>query len=456
MTRGDRLVLFGVIGVLLYAFLCAAVETSREGVEQAESATATQDETEPLERLPACPFGRHPEPFAPRPCPALSEEEARAAGLSPREAAWWEPLGDGRVRCGLCPRRCVLKPGERGACRVRANYGGKLVTLVFGHVAAFHDDAIEKKPLNHFLPGTTALSIATPGCNLGCIFCQNWAISQAYPEKCPAEPKIRGLCHACRRAREERPELARIAPKLLAKRDFSRLDPEEVVELARAVGADSVAYTYTEPTVFYEYMLETARAARKAGLKNVWVTCGFIEEKPLRELCRYLDAANVDLKGFSEDFYRRYCGAALAPVLRTLKILKEEGVWVEVTNLVIPGANDDERMIRSMCRWLKKNLGAETPLFFSRFRPAYKLTDRPMTPVKTLKKAAKIAREEGMKFVYVGNVLEPEVTFCPDCGARLIVRTPPSVWEPGWRVENHLENGRCPECGRLIPGVWSK
>ena len=217
--------------------------------------------------------------------------------------------------------------------------------------------------------------------------------------------------------------------------------PAQVVALAREVGAGSIAYTYTEASVYYEYMLETAMLAREKGLKNLWITCGYLNPKPLRELCKYIDAANVDLKGFSEEFYQTYCKASLEPVLRTLKILKEEGVWFEITNLVIPGANDDPAMVRNMCKWIIKELGLDYPVHFSRFYPQYKLTDRPPTPLDTLKRCGGIAREEGIRFIYIGNVPEApdlENTFCPNCGKLLIRRR-------GFRVdEDYIKNGTCP------------
>ena len=361
-----------------------------------------------------------PPPRGRSPARPLSREAAERAGLAPREAMWWDALGSDAVRCTLCPRRCVLYPGQRGWCRVRSNYGGKLHTLVYGSpVSANARDPIEKKPLYHVLPGSRVTSIATAGCNLGCLFCQNWQISQAYPEATPPD---------------------------------GPLSPEAIVRAAKRAGASAVAYTYTEPTIFYEYMLETARLAREAGLKNLWVTCGYIEEAPLRELAKVLDAANVDLKGFTDAFYRKYCGAERAPVLRTIKLLKELGVHVEVTNLVIPGANDDEADVRAMCRWLAKEVGPETPFHLSRYHPDYRMRSPGPTPLETLVRLREVAREEGLAHVYIGNVAAPDggTTRCAGCGAVLIERAYGYVV----RRQRVGPDGRCPECGAAVPGVW--
>ncbi len=349
--------------------------------------------------------------------PGLTLEQIKTAGLSLREAMYYDKLDGNKVRCHLCPLVCELEDGERGACAVRINLGGVLRTLIYGKLVAVHNDPIEKKPLYHFLPSSRAFSIATAGCNLGCVFCQNWQISQALPEN------------------------AR----------YMSLTPEQVVAAAKRAGCKTIAYTYTEPTVFYEFMLDCARLAKKEGIRNVWITCGYINPDPFRELCKYLDGANVDLKGFSEDFYREYCKASLEPVLTTLKIAREEGLWVEVTNLIIPGANDDPEMIRDLCKWVRTNLGPDTPLHFSRFHPNYQLLDKPPTPVSTLERAAQIAKEEGIHHVYIGNAptTSSDDTYCPQCG-RLLVR------RRGFFLEkNDIADGRCPKCGAEIAGVWS-
>jgi pyruvate formate lyase activating enzyme len=346
----------------------------------------------------------------------LSEDMVRRLRLSLREAKHYRKLAGGKVQCQLCPRGCLLEEGERGLCRVRANIGGTLRALTYGLPVSIHADPIEKKPLFHVRPGSTALSLATVGCNSGCVFCQNYEISQASPEDVPR----------------------------------THVPPERIVAAAVERGDEGIAYTYTEPTVFFEYMLDIATLARKQGLRNYWITCGQIEEQPLLELCKVLDAANVDLKGFSDEFYVTYCDFRLAAVLRTLKILRREGVTIEVTNLVIPGANDDPEMVRAMCRWIKAELGPETPLHLSRFHPDYKLTRRPPTPTATLERLRALAVEEGLKHVYVGNaqVAGGADTACPGCGQVLIRRS-------GYLVlANRIQKGRCPDCGAAVAGIW--
>ncbi len=291
------------------------------------------------------------------------------------------------------------------------------MTLVYGKPCAIHVDPIEKKPLFHFLPATGAYSIATAGCNLHCKFCQNWQISQRPPEET---------------------------------RNF-HLPPEDVVEAAFHYNCRSIAYTYSEPIIFYEYMMDTAKMARKRGIRNLMVTAGFIEEKPLRELCQHIDATNTDLKGFSEEYYRDVCSGELQPVLEGLKICKEEGVWVEITNLVIPTLNDDMNRIEEMCRWILDNLGADQVLHFSRFRPQYQLKNLPPTPVETLEEARNVAMDVGLNYVYIGNVSghEGENTICPNCKRLLIERVGFSI------VRNNLLDGTCKFCGHRIAGVWS-
>jgi pyruvate formate lyase activating enzyme len=336
--------------------------------------------------------------------------------IEPRVASYWEPLENNWVRCGLCPRRCVVGPGQRGYCEVRENRDGTYYTLTYGNPCAINVDPIEKKPFFHFLPGTTAFSVATAGCNLDCKFCQNWQISQSRPE-----------------------DLYNY-----------RLSPEELVEAAVRSGSPSIAYTYSEPTIFYEYMLATAKIAHERGLKNVYHSNGFINEEPLRELCRYLDAADIDLKGFTEEYYSDMTAGSLAPVLRTLKILREEGVHLEITTLVVPGRNDDPDDLSAMCRWIRENLGPDTPLHFSRFHPEHKLRNLPPTPVETLEVARRIALDSGLKYVYIGNVPghEGNSTYCPVCGSTVIRRIGYSVDPAG------LVDGACAHCGTPIAGVW--
>lgn len=332
------------------------------------------------------------------------------------EAMYFKKLEDNKVQCTLCPHFCFLKDGQTGKCKVRTNIAGDLHTLVMGKVVAAHTDPIEKKPLYHFLPGTSAFSIATAGCNLSCKFCQNWEISQSAPED------IRGY----------------------------EASPEEVVEKAIAEGAKSIAYTYTEPTVFYEYMLKTAKLAHEKGLKNIWVTAGFINEEPLLNLIPYLDAANVDLKAFSDDFYKEYSAARLDPVLNTLKTLHENNVWLEITNLVIPGLNDSDDDIKNLCNWIVENLGTDYPLHFSRFFPRYKMSDKAPTPVETLIRARKIAKETGIKHIYIGNVVMEgaDDTICPSCGTAAVSRE-------GYTVTDFaVKAGSCLKCNTKLAGVW--
>jgi pyruvate formate lyase activating enzyme len=322
------------------------------------------------------------------------------------------------VTCELCPRRCVIPEGAAGDCRVRVNLGGKLRATTYGRPSAIHIDPMEKKPLYHFLPGTPILSIGTAGCNLHCLNCQNWQLSQ--------------------RGGEEMEELY-------------RADPPELVQIAKAEGCRSIAYTYSDPVVFYEYTYDSSELAHREGLANVLVTAAYINEPPLRRLCRVVDAANADLKAFDEGFYHRVSSARLKPVLEALVILREEGVWLEVTNLVIPTLNDDLAMIRRMARWIRDELGADTPLHFSRFQPQYRMRNLPPTPGAVLDRARREAMEAGLRYVYVGNVLghEGNSTYCPNDGTRLIERI-------GFRIgERRLTaDGRCPTCNQKIPGVW--
>jgi pyruvate formate lyase activating enzyme len=335
------------------------------------------------------------------------------------EARFWRAEGgDGRVRCGLCAQRCLIKPGAVGLCGVRRNEGGTLVTLVYGRAIAEHVDPIEKKPLFHLLPGTTSYSVATAGCNFRCRHCQNADISQL--------PHERGAVPG------------------------AELPPAEIVRRARAAGCASVSYTYTEPTVFFEYAAAAGRLAREAGLRNVFVTNGYTSPEPLREAAAWLDAANVDLKSFSDGFYKRICGARLRPVLDTLRLYRELGIWLEVTTLVIPGENDTDEDLAGCAGFIARELGPEVPWHVSAFHPTYLLTGRPRTPVATLRRAAAIGRDAGLAFVYEGNVRgEGETTPCPSCARPVLARE-------GFAVrENLLRDGRCPHCGAAVPGVWA-
>jgi pyruvate formate lyase activating enzyme len=332
-------------------------------------------------------------------------------------ARWYTRLGAGIVQCGLCPRRCRVPTGKRGFCRVRENRNGEYFSLVYGNPAAIHLDPIEKKPFFHVLPSSGSFSVATAGCNLHCKFCQNWEISQAKPEEIYSY----------------------------------EVSPDMVVLQALEMGARSVAYTYTEPTVFYEFMLDTARLAANAGLLNVMHSNGFINPLPLQELYPLLDAANIDLKGFTETFYRELCEGQRNPVLETLKTLKRNKVHLEITNLLIPTRNDAMETIRQMCRWIRTELGPDTPLHLTRFYPLYKLKSLPPTPVSTLEQARSVAQEEGLEYVYIGNVPgHPGAnTVCPNCGKMIIRRAGFMV------VENEVDEGTCSYCGASIPGIWA-
>ncbi len=333
------------------------------------------------------------------------------------EARFYTPMEEGKVRCYLCNHRCIISPGRRGICGVRENKKGKLYTLVYGRAVSYHVDPIEKKPLYHFLPGTRSYSIATVGCNFRCLHCQNWEISQM--------PRDRG-------------EIAGLD-----------LPPEEVVRQAEQYNCASISYTYTEPTIFAEYAIDCAKLAQKKGIKNIFVTNGYITPEALKEIAPYIDAANIDLKGFTEEFYREVCGAKLKPVLESIKLYKKLGIWIEVTTLIIPGYNDDEEQLRGIARFIK-SVGEEIPWHVTRFHPEYKLMSVPSTPVETLRKARDIGREEGLLYIYIGNVLgEGENTHCHSCGELLIERHGFDI------LKYSIEEGKCPRCGVKIHGVWS-
>ncbi len=334
-----------------------------------------------------------------------------------KEARWWKKGKNGKIICTLCPRYCELSDNKKGFCYIRENIGGILYSTGYGRPTGFGLDPIEKKPLFHFLPGTAALSFGTAGCNLGCKFCQNWTMSKAKLEDVNA---------------------------LYA-------SPEEVVNLAKRHGAHSIAYTYNDPTIFGEYVIDISKLAREEGIKNVMVTAGYIDKKARREIYKYIDAANVDLKAFSDDFYRRLTSSHLEPVLDTLKWIKNEtDIWLEITTLLIPEENDSDYELKQMTNWILENLGDEVPLHFTAFHPDFMMRDKNPTPHSTLKRARNIALEAGIKYCYVGNVHdnEGETTYCPVCGKALIKRDWHSVYD------NKLVEGKCPACGTAVAGVF--
>ncbi|MHA1712518.1 MAG: AmmeMemoRadiSam system radical SAM enzyme [Candidatus Ranarchaeia archaeon] len=337
------------------------------------------------------------------------------------EALFYKKNEDQSVTCQLCRHHCRIQVGQRGICAVRENRDGRLYSLVYGRLIAQHVDPIEKKPLYHVLPGTRSYSIATVGCNFRCKNCQNADISQAAREH-PGQP-IPGT-------REEIPA-------------------DRIVEAAKAAACHSIAYTYTEPTIFFEYALEVAKKAHAQGLKNVFVTNGYISEDPLREIAPVLDAANIDLKGFTEDFYHKICAARLDETLNSIRLYYKLGIWIEITTLVIPGLNDSDDELRGIAEFIH-GISPDIPWHVSRFHPDYQMVDRGVTPVETLLRAQEISREVGLNYVYVGNVLGlGETTVCPNCAEILVQRR-------GFAMGEHrLINGRCPRCHSFIPGIWS-
>jgi pyruvate formate lyase activating enzyme len=331
-------------------------------------------------------------------------------------ARYQDKKTDGTVRCLLCPHVCLLHDNETGLCHVRKNLEGTLFTMAYGNPCSANLDPIEKKPLFHFYPGKNILSLAIAGCNFHCSNCQNWQISQVSPEELP----------------------------------HFRLNPQKIIDTTLSNSSNLIAFTYTEPTIFYEYMYDIAVLAHEKGIKTVMVSNGYINRDPLIDLCPYLDAANVDLKCFDNDSYKQLTTGSLHPVLQTLKTLKEKNIWLEITNLLIPNYNDSAEMIGKMCTWLAENGFSETPLHFSRFFPTYQLTDRPETSEKSLHEAKKIAEQAGIKYVYIGNIqhTQGENTFCPNCHNLLVERQGFNV------VENLITKGKCNICGETIAGVW--
>lgn len=334
-----------------------------------------------------------------------------------REAQFYERRPDGGVKCRVCPRGCLVAEGGRGDCGVRENRHGRMQTLVYGRVCAAHVDPVEKKPLFHFLPGTLSFSLATAGCNVHCEFCQNWELAQARPEAVAA----------------------------------TYIAPERVVEAARAAGCASVSFTYTEPAVWIEYALDVARAVRAAGLRTVAISNGFIEGEARRALYGAMDAVKIDLKGFSERFYREVVHGRLGPVLDSLEAVRAMGPWLEIVVLLIPGKNDGDEAVRAMAAWVKATLGADVPVHFSRYAPAYRMSEPGPTPVESLERARRIALAEGLRFVYLGNVAghAAESTDCWQCGRRLIARNGFAA-----EMEGLAAGGVCAGCGARIAGVF--
>jgi pyruvate formate lyase activating enzyme len=344
------------------------------------------------------------------------ETPSEAGSLYKKVAMFQEETARG-IMCRICPNECVLKEGELSKCNNRKVHDSKLYTMAFGNPCSVNVDPVEKKPLYHFLPGTKAFSIATAGCNLVCLNCQNWTISQTSPDKT---------------------------------RNFD-LMPEQVIKEAVKNSCSSIAYTYSEPITFYEYVYETATLARNAGVKNIFKSNGYINREPLKKMCSVIDAANIDLKAFSESTYLKLTGGKLQPVLDSLKVIKDMGVWLEITNLVVPEWTDNLDDIRNMCKWLSGNGFKNTPLHLSRFYPLHKLEQLPPTPVEILNSAYRIASEEGLKYVYTGNSPGNEIsnTKCPSCNSEIIVRQ-------GYRIStNNITGGKCNKCRTVIDGIWN-
>jgi pyruvate formate lyase activating enzyme len=347
---------------------------------------------------------------------ALPSFSGPAFGNRPGIARYWEKMERGAVRCMLCPHGCVISEGRRGICGVRENNEGSLESLVYGYPCALHLDPVEKKPFYHVLPGSATLSLSTVGCNMKCMFCQNWQISQSAPEDV----------------------------------ELSYRDPDYFIVKAKESDASSITYTYGEPVVFIEYMQDIAHRARASGLKNFVVTNGYYNEKPLVDLCGLVDAIKVDLKSFDESYYTKICSARLSPVLDSLVRIRSEGVWLEIVYLMVPSLNDDPVMIGEMASWLMGELGPDVPVHFSRFFPSYRLANLPPTPVSSLERARNICMDAGLNYVYIGNVPRhvSGSTLCPACSGTVISRS-------GYRITSYdLTGGKCIHCGNPIPGVW--
>ncbi|MEO0072769.1 MAG: AmmeMemoRadiSam system radical SAM enzyme [candidate division WOR-3 bacterium] len=346
----------------------------------------------------------------------IMEAQSNRTKSNYREAMFYRKLDNKKVVCELCPRYCIIPDGKRGFCRNRENIGGTLYSVVYNRPVSIGLEPIEKAPFYHFLPGAMRLTLATVSCNQRCKYCQNWEISQRSVEEV----------------------------------ENYYATPEDIIKLAKEKKTNVICFTYTEPIVFYEYMYDIAKRARQEGLKSVVVTGGYINPQPMEELTKVVDAIKIDLKGFNEQFYHEVCGSELAPVLEAIKIVKNSGVHLEIVNLVVPGLNDDTNEIRKMCLWLRENIGSDIPIHFSRFFPQYKLQRLPPTPITTLERCAQIAKQVGLKYVYLGNVFghDLENTYCPQCHRLLIKRQGYSV------LENNINKGRCKLCGEKIYGVF--
>jgi len=331
------------------------------------------------------------------------------------KAKWWSKTDDGKIKCTLCPRYCLINKGQKGFCFVRENINDELFSTGYGRPTGFAIDPIEKKPLNHFYPGTEILSFGTAGCNLGCKFCQNWTMSKSKLDEI----------------------------------NSVNATPEEVVALAKKHNLKSIAYTYNDPTIIGEYVIDISQLAREEGIKSAMVTAGYIDKEARKDVYKYIDAANVDLKAFTENFYRTLTASELAPVLDTIRWIKNEtDIWLELTTLLIPNENDSEDEIKRMTDWILSNLGDKVPHHFTAFHPTFKMMDYQKTPLSTLEKARKIAMRAGIKYVYTGNVFNPdgETTYCPSCGTPLIKRDWHNV------NANKIVNGCCHKCGEKIAG----
>jgi pyruvate formate lyase activating enzyme len=347
----------------------------------------------------------------------LSATDAASEARYRQPARFYQKLGGNAVQCQLCPRRCTVSDGSRGYCRARENRGGKYYTLIHSRIVAQHIDPIEKKPFFHFLPGTVAFSVASGGCNVNCKFCQNWEISQAKPEE------LRSVYYS----------------------------PQELASGARSSSCPTIAYTYSEPVVWTEYVLDSAEAGHRQGVRSAMVCNGFINQEPLKELCGRLDALKVDLKSYSESYYRDVVRGELKPVLNTITTARKMAHWLEIVYLVVPTLNDSDSEFRNLARWMKAEIGTDVPIHFTRFHPLYLLKNLPPTPVETLERAKAIADAEGLQYAYIGNVPghSAENTHCPKCRQLLIERA-------GYTIRQmNMEKGKCKKCGHSVPGVWS-